>query len=335
VTRVLVAGGAGFIGSHLCRSLLRGGHAVVCVDDLSTGSRTNVEELEDDPGFRFIEVDVAAVDPPEVDAIIHLASPASPVDYDRLPLETMAANSVGTWRLLDIARDTGASVLFVSTSEVYGDPLVHPQPETYWGNVDPVGPRSCYDESKRFGEALVFSARRVHGLRANVVRLFNTYGPRMRPDDGRAVPEMVGAALDGRPLLVHGDGTQTRSFCYVSDLVAGLTHVLLDPELDGQILNIGNPAEISVRDLAETILRLVDRDGSVEFIEPRPGDPGRRRPVIDKMSHRYGWVPLVALEDGLRATIRTFPTAPIGLASSPHPAGALAGGTQADTRIPV
>lgn len=335
MTRVLVAGGAGFIGSHLCRSLLRGGHAVVCVDDLSTGSRMNVEELEDDPNFRFIKVDVAAVDPIEVDVIIHLASPASPIDYDRLPLETMAANSVGTWRLLDIARDTGASVLFVSTSEVYGDPLVHPQPETYWGNVDPVGPRSCYDESKRFGEALVFSARRVHGQRANVVRLFNTYGPRMRPDDGRAIPEMVGAALDGRPLLVHGDGTQTRSFCYVSDLVAGLTHVLLDPELDGQILNIGNPAEISVRDLAKTILRLVDRNGSVEFIEPRPGDPGRRRPVIDRMSQRYGWMPLVGLEDGLRATIRAFPGAPTRLASSSHPAGALAESVHVDTRIRV
>ena len=335
MTRVLVAGGAGFIGSHLCRSLLHGGHSVVCVDNLSTGSRSNIAELEGDPDFEFLEVDVAEVDHPRVDAIIHLASPASPVDYDRLPLETMAANSVGTWRLLNIARDTGASMVFVSTSEVYGDPLVHPQPETYWGNVDPVGPRSCYDESKRFGEALVFSARRVHGLRANVVRLFNTYGPRMRPDDGRAIPEMVGAALEGRPLRVHGDGTQTRSFCFVSDLVAGLTHVLLDPELDGQILNIGNPAEISVRDLAETILRLVDRDGSVEFIEPRPGDPGRRRPVIDKMSRRYGWVPLVGLEDGLRATIRTFPGAPTGLASFSYPAGALAESVHVDTRIPV
>lgn len=310
MTRVLVAGGAGFIGSHLSRWLLRNGHEVVCLDDLSTGARSNIQELESRPKFRFIQADVTdagalqRADLPKVDAIIHLASPASPVDYDRLPLETLAANSLGTWRLLELARDTGASMLFVSTSEVYGDPLVHPQPETYWGNVDPTGPRSCYDESKRFGEALVFSARRVYRVRANVVRLFNTYGPRMRPDDGRAIPEMIGAALRGRPLIVHGDGSQTRSFCYVSDLVAGLTHVLLDPTLDGEILNIGNPAEITVRELAETILRLLGRAGSIEFVESRPGDPGRRRPVITRMTQRYGWLPRVGLEDGLTETFR-------------------------------
>lgn len=308
--RILVAGGAGFIGSHLCRSLLRGGHEVVCLDDLSTGTRANIQELEHEPQFIFVEVDVSdgaaleLAELPPVDAIIHLASPASPVDYDRLPLQTMAANSLGTWRLLDLARDTGASMLFVSTSEVYGDPLVHPQPETYWGNVDPTGPRSCYDESKRFGEALVFSARRVHGIRANVVRLFNTYGPRMRRDDGRAIPEMIGAALDGRPLPIQGDGMQTRSFCYVSDLVAGLAHVLLDPTLDGEILNIGNPDEITVRDLAETILRLLGLPGTLEFVEARPGDPGRRRPIIDRMIRRYGWIPRVGLEDGLVETFR-------------------------------
>lgn len=308
--RILVAGGAGFIGSHLCRSLLADGHEVVCVDNLSTGARANIRELESEPAFRFVQADVSDGLVlslgwlPQVDAIIHLASPASPVDYDRLPLETMAANSVGTWRLLDLARQTDASLLFVSTSEVYGDPLVHPQPETYWGNVDPTGPRSCYDESKRFGEALVFAVRRAHGVRANVVRLFNTYGPRMRRDDGRAIPEMMSAALEGRPLRVHGDGMQTRSFCYVSDLVAGLTQVLLDPALDGEILNIGNPSEITVRELAETILRILGREGSLEFVEPRPGDPGRRRPVIDRMIQRYGWEPKVGLEEGLVETFR-------------------------------
>jgi len=320
--RVLVAGGAGFIGSHLCRSLLRGGHEVACVDNLSTGVRANIHELESARQFRFIRADVsrefrdAIAEVGPIDAIIHLASPASPVDYDRLPLETMAANSLGTWRLLELARDTGASMLFVSTSEVYGDPLVHPQPETYWGNVDPTGPRSCYDESKRFGEALMFSARRVYGIRANVVRLFNTYGPRMRQDDGRVIPEMIGAALGDRPLLVHGDGMQTRSFCFVSDLVAGLTHVLLDPTLDGEILNIGNPHEITIRELAAVILRLLGRHGILEFVEARPGDPGRRRPVIDRMTRRYGWIPSIGLEAGLTETFRAAEIAlPVGRSS--------------------
>ena len=314
---MIVAGGAGFIGSHLCRSLLNDGHHVICLDNLLTSSRANIRALEDNPQFEFIEVDItdgralAAAGVPRADTIIHLASPASPIDYDRLPLETMAANSVGTWRLVDLARATGASLLFVSTSEVYGDPLVHPQPETYWGNVDPVGPRACYDESKRFGEALVFSARRAHGIRANVVRFFNAYGPRMRPDDGRVIPEMIGAAVDGRPIVIHGDGTQTRSFCYVSDLIVGLKHVLLDPDIDGEIFNIGNPSEITVRELAETIQRLLGARSELEFVDRRPGDPNRRRPVIDRMTRRYGWAPRVTLEEGLS---RTFEAGNFGLA---------------------
>ena len=310
--RILVAGGAGFIGSHLCRLLLQRGHSVVCADNLLTGRRENVQELEDRPGFRFLDADISHMEAVPVDAIIHLASPASPVDYDRLPLETMASNSLGTWRLIDIAREVGASLLFVSTSEVYGDPLVHPQPETYWGNVDPNGPRSCYDESKRFGEALLWSARRVYGIRANIVRLFNTYGPRMRRDDGRAIPEMVSAALEQRPLIVHGDGSQTRSFCYVSDLVEGLAHVLLDGSIDGEVFNIGNPAEITVRELAESIVRLVGRGGSIQTSERRPGDPERRCPVIDKIRDRYGWRPRVDLDEGLRLTIATFADTRIG-----------------------
>ncbi len=318
MNRVIVAGGAGFIGSHLCRSLLNDGHHVVCLDNLLTSKRSNVRALEGSPNFDFIEVDItdgaalADVGVPRADSIIHLASPASPVDYDRLPLETMAANSIGTWRLVDIARETGASLLFVSTSEVYGDPLVHPQPETYWGNVDPTGPRSCYDESKRFGEALLFSARRANGIRANVVRLFNVYGPRMRRDDGRVIPEMISAAVDGRPIVIHGDGTQTRSFCYVSDLIPGLQQVLLDPDIDGEIFNIGNPSEITVRELAETIQRLLGAEAALEFIERRPGDPNRRRPIIDRMIERYGWAPRVSLEEGLT---RTFEAGNFGLAA--------------------
>jgi nucleoside-diphosphate-sugar epimerase len=308
LTRILVAGGAGFIGSHLCRSLLNDDHDVICIDNLLTSTRANIEAIEDDPQFEFIEVDItdaaalADAGLPRADTIIHLASPASPIDYDRLPLETMAANSVGTWQLVDLARQMGATLLFVSTSEIYGDPLVHPQPETYWGNVDPIGPRACYDESKRFGEALIFSARRAHGIRANVVRFFNAYGPRMRRDDGRVIPEMISAAVDGRPIVIHGDGTQTRSFCYVSDLVSGLKHVLLDPNIDGQVFNIGNPDEITVRELAETIQRLLGADSQLEFVERRPGDPNRRRPIIDRMIERYGWAPRVGLEEGLART---------------------------------
>ncbi len=304
--RVLVAGGAGFIGSNLSRALLDRGHEVVCVDNFVTGTRSNIAELEDDPAFTFIEADVAEAPMVEVDRVLHLASPASPVDYDRLPLETMAANSLGTWRLLRIANEVGAGFTFVSTSEVYGDPLVHPQPESYWGNVDPVGPRSCYDESKRFGEALLFSMRRTTGVRANVVRLFNTYGPRMRRDDGRVIPELLSAALEGRPLDLHGDGSQTRSFCYVSDLVNGLLHVVLDPSVDGEIFNVGNPEEVTILELAEEIRRIVRPDAPVRFIPARQGDPTRRKPDIAKIRQHYHWTPRVSLAQGLRFTAEWF-----------------------------
>ncbi len=311
--RVLVAGGAGFVGSHVCRELLQRGHSVVCVDDLSTGSRANIAQLEGRPDFEFLETDVAETPELAVDAVMHLASPASPVDYDRMPLHTMAANSLGTWRLLDLASAAGAAMLFVSTSEVYGDPLVHPQPETYWGNVDPIGPRSCYDESKRFGEALVMASRRETGVRANIVRVFNTYGPRIRLDDGRVIPELISAALDGRPMIVHGDGSQTRSFCYVSDLVAGLLHVALDPDLDGGVINVGNPQEITILELTERIRRLLRPDAVIAHVPAREGDPNRRRPDITKMQQRYGWAPRVGLEEGLRLT-----------AASLDPAGLIA-----------
>ncbi|MFI5226839.1 MAG: NAD-dependent epimerase/dehydratase family protein [Candidatus Limnocylindrales bacterium] len=304
--RALVAGGAGFVGSHTCRALLAAGHEVICLDDLSTGARANIEELESRPDFTFLEVDVAATPPVEVDVILHLASPASPVDYERMPLQTMAANSLGTWRLLEIAADTGARLTFASTSEVYGDPLVHPQAETYWGNVDPIGPRSCYDESKRFGEALLMAMRRQRGVQANIVRFFNTYGPRMRHGDGRAIPELVASAIEGRPMTVHGDGSQTRSFCYVSDLVDGFLDVALDPTNDGEVFNVGNPAEVSIRELAERIREIVGSDSPIAYTARRPGDPERRRPDIAKIQARYGWEPRIGLAEGLAETVATF-----------------------------
>jgi nucleoside-diphosphate-sugar epimerase len=302
----MLAGGAGFVGSHLSRALLHGGHGVVCVDDLSTGSRANIADLLAFPAYEFVHADVAEAPIRQVDVIAHLASPASPVDYDRLPVHTLRANSLGTFRLIDVADQVGAAFCFVSTSEVYGDPLVHPQPEEYWGNVDPVGPRSCYDESKRFGEALVMAARRESGIRANIVRPFNTYGPDMRRNDGRVIPEMISAALEGRPLVVHGDGSQTRSFCYVSDLVDGLCCVLLDRELDGEIFNIGNPREITMLDLAQRILQLCGTRGEIRFNEARPGDPARRRPIIKRMQTRYRWTPRIRLGEGLARTVRAF-----------------------------
>jgi nucleoside-diphosphate-sugar epimerase len=307
--RTLVAGGAGFVGSHLCRRLLDDGHEVTCVDNLLTGDVRNIEDLVDRDGFRSIEVDVVDTPLVAVDAIFHLASPASPVDYDRLPLETLAVNSQGTWRLLEVAAEAGASLLYVSTSEVYGDPLVHPQPESYWGNVDPVGPRACYDEAKRFGEALVSSWRRVHGTRAAIVRVFNTYGPNMRMDDGRVIPELLSTALDGRPMPIHGDGTQTRSFMYVDDLVEGLVTVGLDPDLDGLVMNLGNPHEVTMAELAGRIATILGGSRPTVNIPARPGDPQRRRPDISLAEARYGWRPRVDLDTGLRRTISWFESA--------------------------
>ena len=305
--KVLVAGGAGFIGSHLSRALLKAGHHVYVVDDFSTGSHDNISDLMAHPSFELVQADVCVTPTLPVDVIAHLASPASPIDYDRMPVHTMRANSLGTYRLLDVANEVGASLLFASTSEVYGDPLVHPQPESYWGNVDPIGPRSCYDEGKRFSEALVFATRRETGVRANIVRFFNTYGPDMRRDDGRVIPEMVSAALADRPLTVHGDGSQTRSFCYVSDLVRGLMHVLLDPDLDGEVFNIGNPHEITVRELAQHITELAG-NGQDALVHQRPTG----RSGATTTGHRQGRRPLrlaaggAACAMGWQLTIEAF-----------------------------
>jgi dTDP-glucose 4,6-dehydratase len=304
--RVLIAGAAGFIGSHLAERLVDEGAHVVGLDNFVTGQRANLERLAGNPAFELVEADVADAPDIESDLIMHLASPASPIDYDRLPLETMRSNALGTWRLLDLARTSGARFVFTSTSEVYGDPLVHPQPEEYWGNVDPIGPRSCYDESKRFAEALIVASRRMHGQRAAIVRLFNTYGPRMRLDDGRAIPELMTAALEDRPLVVHGDGRQTRSFCYVSDLIDALVAVGLDADADGVVLNIGNPAEMSILDLATTILEVTGSRSEIVFDTRRQGDPERRRPDISRVTARYGWRPRVELAEGLGRTAEAF-----------------------------
>ncbi len=304
--RVLVAGGAGFIGSHVCDELLRRGHEVVCVDNLASGRMENIAQIEYHPRFSFVREDVTRTPAIEAELILHMASPASPVHYQRFPIETMLANSAGTHRLLALAADTGARFVFASTSEVYGDPLVHPQTEEYWGNVNPHGPRACYDESKRFGEAITFEYRRKHGVNATIVRIFNTYGPRMDANDGRVVPALAAAALSGAPMPIAGDGRQTRSFCYVSDLVEGLLLVALDGDTDGEVFNLGNDHEISMLELAGAVAQETGHSGGLAFVPAAVDDPSRRCPDLSKMRGRYGWEPSVSLEDGLSATIAYF-----------------------------
>lgn len=296
---VVVAGGAGFIGSHLCRALITAGHRVICVDNLSTGRLMNIASLKNEDAFTFLETDISSLRLNHGDVVIHLASPASPVDYARLPLETLAANSSGTWNLLNLARDVGARFVYVSTSEVYGDPLVHPQPETYFGNVDPIGPRSCYDEGKRFGEALVTAYRGVYGVSAAIVRLFNTYGPGMRLDDGRIIPAFISAILAGDPLPIQGDGLQTRSFMYIDDLIVALQLVLSDYELDGLVMNIGNPDEVTVLYVAQ-LLGVITGHTTTQTSVARRGDPRQRCPDITLIERRYGWIPTVSLAAGLQ-----------------------------------
>jgi nucleoside-diphosphate-sugar epimerase len=306
--RVLVAGGAGFIGSAVCRALLAREHETVCLDNFITGSIDNISELMTDPRFTCIEANVTQAPLVGADVILHLASPASPVHYKELPIETMLANSAGTHRLLALAEDVGARFVFASTSEVYGDPLEHPQRESYWGNVNPIGARACYDESKRFGEAMTFEYRRTRGVNASIVRIFNTYGPRMNIDDGRVVPEFIAAALAGRPLPIFGDGSQTRSFCFVDDLVEALLQVAFDASADGDVFNAGNPHEVTMLELAHAVCVASGVDCRIDHREAASDDPQRRRPDIGRIIERYGWQPAVSLEDGLRETVAYFRT---------------------------
>ncbi|GHC43880.1 MULTISPECIES: UDP-glucuronic acid decarboxylase family protein [Streptomyces] len=307
--RALVTGGAGFVGSHLCGRLLDAGTDVVCLDNLATGSRANVAELERHRGFRFVRTD--ATDPAALralpgrfDLILHFACPASPADYLRLPLETLDVGSTGTRNALERARADGARFLLASTSEVYGDPLEHPQRETYWGNVNPIGPRSVYDESKRFAEALVTAHRQVHGTDTAIVRIFNTYGPRMRTGDGRAVPTFIAQALDGMPLTVAGDGGQTRSLCYVDDTVEGVLALAASAETGP--MNIGGADEITMLELARRVVELTGSGSRIRFVDRPVDDPGRRKPDTTLARERLGWQPRVGWSEGLERTIGWF-----------------------------
>ena len=304
--RAVVTGGAGFLGSHLCDRLLAEGMEVVCIDNLLTGSLANVEHLFGVDGFTFEKYDVTNYIhvPGEVDFVLHFASPASPIDYLELPIETLKVGSLGTHKALGLAKAKGARFLLASTSEVYGDPLTHPQPESYWGNVNPVGPRGVYDEAKRFSEAMTMAYQRFHGVSTRIVRIFNTFGPRMRPRDGRVVPAFISQVLAGEPLTVFGDGSQTRSFCYVDDEIEGIVRVLFS-EI-GDPVNIGNPAEMTVLQFAETIRRLVGNHVPIEFRSLPVDDPKVRQPDITLARTRLGWEPRVPLEEGLRRTIGYF-----------------------------
>jgi dTDP-glucose 4,6-dehydratase len=301
--RIAVTGGAGFLGSHLCDALLHRGDEVLCLDDLSTGGRNNIAHLADHPRFAFLQVDVSTEMPVpvKVDAVAHLASPASPPDYHRRPLETLAVGSRGTENALRLAQRDAARFVLASTSEVYGDPLVHPQHEDYWGNVNPIGPRSVYDEAKRFAEAVTMAYRRSCGVNAGVLRIFNTYGPRMRPHDGRVVTSFITQALDGDPLSVFGDGSQTRSFCYVDDLIRGIV-AMIDSSDPGPI-NLGNPDERTVSELAQLVLRITRSRSRIEHHELPVDDPTRRQPDIRRAGERLGWAPIVPAEEGLRRTV--------------------------------
>jgi dTDP-glucose 4,6-dehydratase len=308
--RAVVAGGAGFLGSHLCERLLAGGWAVVALDNFLTGNARNVAHLADHPRFQLIECDVARPVSLSgaVDAVLNLASPASPKDYARHPLETLEAGSAGTRNLLDLAAAHQARFLLASTSEVYGDPLVHPQAESYWGNVNPVGPRSCYDESKRFAEAITAAYRHTRGLGTSIARIFNTYGPRMKLDDGRVVPALLRQALSRAPLTIFGDGSQTRSFCYVRDLIDGLCR-LLDSGEPGPI-NIGNPEEMTILEFAERIIAATGCPRNIVFRPLPDDDPKRRKPDITRARTLLGWEPRVTLDEGLAETMAYFRNGP-------------------------
>ncbi len=306
--KIVVTGGAGFIGSHLCARLLEDGHSVLCVDNLLTGSEKNIESLRDNSRFTFLQQDVTLPFNFEAEAIYHLASPASPVGYMENPIETIMVNSLGTYQMLEQARRQKAIFLFTSTSEAYGDPLVHPQREDYWGNVNPVGPRACYDESKRLGETLTMEYYRQFQVNARMVRIFNTYGPNSQADDGRMIPNFITQALQNKPLTIYGDGSITRSICYVSDLVEGLILALFKPFTAGEIFNLGNTEELTVLEFAQTIIRLCQSSSTIIFEPGRIDDPERRRPDISKAQRALGWQHNISTEEGLKRTIAWFST---------------------------
>ncbi len=304
--RVMVTGAAGFLGSHLCDRLLAEGHEVIGLDNLVTGNIRNVEHLSGNPRYQFIKHDVTEyifLSGP-LDALLHFASPASPIDYLELPIQTLKVGALGTHKALGLAREKGSRFLIASSSEVYGDPLIHPQKEDYWGNVNPIGPRGVYDEAKRFGEALTMAYHRSHGVDTKIVRIFNTFGPRMRANDGRVVPAFITQALAGKPLTIFGDGTQTRSFCFVSDLIEGIYRLLLSDL--SEPCNVGNPAEMTIQQFAEEVLRLTGSKSTLTY-EPLPtDDPKVRQPDISHAKEKLGWEPRVSLKEGLRQTIEFF-----------------------------
>jgi len=306
--KILLTGGAGFIGSHLCDFLIKKGHSVICIDNLITGKKENIRHLLENPNFKFIQHDVTKQIrlKESIDYVLHFASPASPVDYLKYPIKTLKVGSLGTHNALGIAKKYKAKFMLASTSEVYGDPEVNPQPETYWGNVNPIGPRGVYDEAKRFAEAITLAYHRKHKIDTKIVRIFNTHGERMRKNDGRAIPNFVEQALKDEPLTVYGDGSQTRSFCYISDMIDGI-YKLMNSSLNEPV-NIGNPDEITILELANKIIELTNSKSKIAY-KPLPADdPKVRRPDITKAKTKLNWHPKVKLEEGLKRTIKWFRT---------------------------
>ena len=304
--RVLVTGGAGFLGSHLCERLLKEGHDVLCVDNFYTGTKRNIAHLLDHPYFELLRHDITFPLYVEVDEIYNLACPASPIHYQNDPVQTTKVNVHGSINMLGLAKRLKAKILQASTSEVYGDPSIHPQPENYWGNVNCIGPRSCYDEGKRCAETLFFDYHRQHGIKIKVARIFNTYGPNMHPDDGRVISNFILQALRNEPITIYGDGSQTRSFCYVDDMISGLIRLMNTPDDFTGPVNLGNPIEISILKLAEKILRMTGSKSKITF-KPLPADdPKQRQPLIELAKEKLGWTPEVPLEEGLKKTIAYF-----------------------------
>jgi len=303
--RTLVTGGAGFLGSHLCEYLLNKGHEVVCMDNLITGSKDNISHIKSEQ-FQFVEHNVSEFInlEGELDYILHFASPASPIDYLELPIQTLKVGALGTHNALGLAKAKKAVFFLASTSEVYGDPLIHPQPEDYWGNVNPIGPRGVYDEAKRFAEAITMAYHRAHGINTKIIRIFNTYGPRMRINDGRAIPNFLKQALTGKDLTVYGEGSQTRSFCYVSDLIEGIYRLLTSDQ--NNPINIGNPNEMTIKEMADKILQATNSESKITYVPLPEDDPKVRQPDITRAKKYLNWEPVVGLDKGLQSTLKYF-----------------------------